>query len=216
MIPVAHPFHEERERGLDTRFQFNHTAASIVPWARKNQDCCAGLIAGAARDGVVPADLIFATIKCSQENESTVAALDCKGHGRAHDEAAGRKLSGGDRPRGKAGCVERDFSADRKATFRIRAGALSLVAGHAERSSPGSRECAVQHVRDVGYCTAGDASVVAFGTSAAYDISSSESAVAETAGESDDLSRHRRGSQGDIPVRQSALQADDNHAIKAS
>jgi len=88
---------------------------SIVPWARSNQDCRTGLIAAAAEDRVVPADLTFVQVQRPKESDRAVARLNFKGHRLAHDEAAGGKPSRRNRPRTEAGRTERSCSGDPKA-----------------------------------------------------------------------------------------------------
>lgn len=56
------------------------------------------MIAGAAEDRVVPANLTFVQVRRPKESDGAVACLDFKGHRRADDEAARGKRSRLDRP----------------------------------------------------------------------------------------------------------------------
>ena len=137
---------------------------TIIPGARGNQDCRAGLIAGAAGDAVVPANLAFGQVPSPKERDGAVASVNFKGHRRADDEAAGGKRSRRDSPRTEAGRSESGGSGDPKATRRTGASILSHVARQIECPSPGTCEGAVQDIGDIRYLDTGDVSLVAVGT----------------------------------------------------
>jgi hypothetical protein len=171
------------------------------------------MIAGAAEDRVVPANLTCGRVRRPPEGDCAVPSINLKGHRRAEDEAARRERSRCDRSRTEARRFKSSGSGERKATLRLGA-ALSNIDYHIEGYLTGRREGTARASGDGRQLDAGYVAVIAIGTATVDGIRPSEGGVGDGPGEGSDLSSNRRGGQGDVAASQGPSQADGGELIK--
>jgi len=188
---------------------------SIIPWARSDQDCRSGLIAGPAGHRVSPVDFPFVRVHRPKKREDAIACINFEGGRRADDEAARGERSWRECSRTEAGRMESSCPGDRKAPFRAGPAALSHIGCHVECFSPRSRKGAAQGVRQRRYLVPRDASPIAIGTAALDGVRPGKGGLRETPGERNDLSNNRRGNQGTGAGIQGPSQVHGGQLIKA-
>jgi hypothetical protein len=160
------------------------------------QDCGAGVVTGATRDGVVPFHLAGSIlVQGPEKSEDAVAGLNFESYRPAENETAGGKCSWLDGSRAETGRVETGSSADLKAARRAGAVGLSDFARYVERLLRGIGEGTAQVVSNIRDIDTGERSLVAHGTSAADFVCPVEGGVGEIPLERDDLPGHGRGGQ---------------------